>query len=129
LAFTTRNDGGHDVFQGGREGFAPLAPDAFQGMPDGTQTRGLFDDDDVLVEVSNGDLLRLARLGRRAAEQFDGITFLQPAGGIEAQFAQHLDTATANEGTNLAPRLAGQARSQGSSERGAGLVGWNGERG
>ena len=72
----------------------------------------LFHDDDVLVEMADDDGLGLARPRRGPGQQLDRLAFLEPAGGVEAEFAVDLGVTRFDELANLLPGLAGQERAQ-----------------
>src|SRR5262249_14539372 len=72
----------------------------------------LFHDDDVLVDVADGDVVNKLRQALGPGEQLDLVVLFQAAGRIEPQLAVDLDAAAGDELADLRPRLARQAATE-----------------
>ena len=76
-------------------------------MPHRRYAAWLLHDDDMLIEMADHDGLGLTRPRRGTRQQFDGIAFLEPTGGVKTEFAVDLGVTRLDELAHLFPGLAG----------------------
>ena len=119
------------VFERGVE-FAPLfGPLQFGRVANGVHAGRLLDHDDMLVEVTNDQPLRVRSARQRLGmfEQNDDFVLLQPPGIVGADRVADLHAPRRDEFANLGPRRPAQPRPQHLRERVASFLRGDGEGG
>ena len=118
-----------EILKRGIETPAFLGPFEFGGMANRVHTGGLFDDDDVIVQMSDHEAfgMRDAWQRLRMFEQHDDFVFFQATGVVGADGVADLNAARGDELADFVPGGAAEARAEHLGERVLGFGNGNGE--
>ena len=113
----------HDeIVERRREQSAVLEPIALLRMAHGADTGRFFDDDQMRIDVANGNLIDDFRRPLGACEDFEDVACLEPTCFVEPDFAVDLDAMSVDELANLRPALSRQPQPQQGRQRFAGVL-------
>jgi hypothetical protein len=111
------------VFQRRRQLAAARFPIPFRRVPNRADSRGLLDDDDVLVKMTDDKFRHQgSRYTIGFVKKFHDVARFKPAGGIEAEFRIDTNGSRTNESANLRPTRVAMVSAGKRRQRDAGLI-------
>ncbi len=111
-AFDVADDVRQLFVEGGLNLLAAFGPVLFLAVPIGGHAGGLFDDDNVRIEILDADVAGAGRSDGGMREQLNDILWLQAATGIDAQISVEHDVARFNEFADSRPGVIGEPTAQ-----------------